>query len=373
MDRNDSAVTQSAAALRHDATLTRSQHMATGCLRVPDALRVRTMHRCSSTSALFAALLTLTIASRSHAFCVARSCDPDAVGGEDCELDPETGCSVDGVQLHRSGGCLRFAIRKGVSKVVPRLTDEDMEAAVADAFATWASVDCGDGPPAIDVQSLGIVDADDIFSCNVAPDANVDLWVLSDELTEGQVVTPNTGTVAGSTHPSFLLDSGEVYDADVELNTLWLLVQNDEVLLEHLRIVALHEAGHVLGMAHSQQSDALMFRSYSVLGDRTLTDDDVAGICALYPPHTTRCQADSVGQGALDLDSCNEAFRAQQGMSGDGGNLPPPGDSSAGSGCSFHHVSPGGTFPAGLFAVLLALYHWRQMHQFSKRISRPRV
>lgn len=331
------------------------------------------MHRCSPTSALFAALLTLAVAPRAHAFCAARSCDPDAVGGEDCELDPETGCSVDGVQLHRSGGCLRFAIGKGVSKVVPGLTDEDMEAAVADAFATWASVDCGDGPPAIDVQSLGIVNADDIFSCNVAPDANVDLWVLSDELTGGQVVTPNTGTVAGKTHPSFLLDSGEVYDADVELNTLWLLVQNGEVLLDHLRVLTLHEAGHALGMAHSQQSSALMFRSYSVLGDGTLTDDDVAGICALYPPRRTRCAAVSLEQTALDLDACNDAYREQQAVS-ENGDEPPPavGVSGGNSGCSLRHSSVGSAAPIGPCALLFALWRWRQTRQFAKRISDPR-
>jgi hypothetical protein len=171
-----------------------------------------------------------------------------------------------------------------------------------------------------------------------------------------------------------LLDSGEVYDADVELNTLWLLVQNGEVLLDHLRVLALHEAGHALGMAHSQQSSALMFRSYSVLGDGTLTDDDVAGICALYPPRRTSCAAVSLEQTALDLDACNDAYREQQAVSEDGGEPPPAvGVSSGNSGCSLRQPTTGSAAPAGLLLLLLALCQWRQTRQFAKRISEPRV
>ena len=48
-----------------------------------------------------------------------------------------------------------------------------------------------------------------------------------------------------------------------------------------LRQVAIHEIGHLLGLRHSQDEGAVMFRFYSP--DRiNLTDDDIAGIRELY-------------------------------------------------------------------------------------------
>ena len=48
-----------------------------------------------------------------------------------------------------------------------------------------------------------------------------------------------------------------------------------------LRQVAIHEIGHLLGLSHSQEVGAIMFRFYSP--DRIhLADDDIAGIRELY-------------------------------------------------------------------------------------------
>jgi hypothetical protein len=46
--------------------------------------------------------------------------------------------------------------------------------------------------------------------------------------------------------------------------------------------VALHEAGHALGLAHSSQPGAVMYPYYSLATG--LTADDIAGARALYPP-----------------------------------------------------------------------------------------
>jgi hypothetical protein len=46
--------------------------------------------------------------------------------------------------------------------------------------------------------------------------------------------------------------------------------------------VALHEAGHALGMAHSDDPDAVMYPYYKMATG--LTDDDIAGIQAIYGP-----------------------------------------------------------------------------------------
>lgn len=51
----------------------------------------------------------------------------------------------------------------------------------------------------------------------------------------------------------------------------------------------LHEAGHFLGLAHSETPDASMFASYTVGTSRAkLDDDDLRGVCAVYPSRDAR-------------------------------------------------------------------------------------
>jgi hypothetical protein len=53
-----------------------------------------------------------------------------------------------------------------------------------------------------------------------------------------------------------------------------------------LQSIVTHEAGHFLGMSHSADPLATMRRDYTAGSDsfRDLAPDDVAGICAIYPP-----------------------------------------------------------------------------------------
>jgi hypothetical protein len=53
-----------------------------------------------------------------------------------------------------------------------------------------------------------------------------------------------------------------------------------------LRNVATHEFGHFLGLAHSDVEDATMYCNAPLneLSKRTLAADDLAGLCAIYPP-----------------------------------------------------------------------------------------
>jgi hypothetical protein len=50
-----------------------------------------------------------------------------------------------------------------------------------------------------------------------------------------------------------------------------------------LQSVVTHEAGHFFGLAHSKQAGATMLSTYDPLM-RSLSADDVAGICTVYPP-----------------------------------------------------------------------------------------
>ena len=91
---------------------------------------------------------------------------------------------------------------------------------------------------------------------------------------------------------TFSVTSGEIYDADIEVNsnpTTNPLAAGDPVgdRYDFQSIIA-HETGHLLGLSHSQQAntDATMSARYK-RGDtfmRNRSQDDVCGVCAIYPP-----------------------------------------------------------------------------------------
>ncbi len=91
----------------------------------------------------------------------------------------------------------------------------------------------------------------------------------------------HTGAV---TRISYSAPSGEIIDGDILFNLdagLWSLDGEPGTL--DVFTVALHEVGHLLGMAHSGVSEARMYPTIAV-GDEAgdLHDDDIAGAGYLY-------------------------------------------------------------------------------------------
>ncbi|MEE2828896.1 MAG: matrixin family metalloprotease, partial [Myxococcota bacterium] len=86
-------------------------------------------------------------------------------------------------------------------------------------------------------------------------------------------------------------EGGTLVDADISFNAIdydWT-VDSDEVVVDY-RSIALHEVGHFVGLAHSNDPTAVMWIDYDE-GDlgRELAPDDRAGIAESYPCNNPPC------------------------------------------------------------------------------------
>lgn len=103
---------------------------------------------------------------------------------------------------------------------------------------------------------------------------------------------PGAIAITIATFDSF---TGEIYDADIEFNTLDEATNRDGFRFStaasvsdpgaaDLQTILTHEFGHFMGLSHSDNDRAVMWPEAG-LGEirRDLTADDAAGMCAIYP------------------------------------------------------------------------------------------
>jgi hypothetical protein len=161
----------------------------------------------------------------------------------------------------------------------------------------------------IDVRDLGPVACDQVRYNSDGPNQHAiifrdDTWPHNDA----------NNTLALTT-VTFNPDTGEIFDADMEINTATIKVTlHDPVPADGYDFASIvtHETGHFLGMAHSGDGHATMFAHYQQGSTvmRNLTSDDVDGICAIYPPGGTRSVSTQVApSGSVPEDSCDPTPR----------------------------------------------------------------
>jgi hypothetical protein len=234
-------------------------------------------------SALAAAATVSLLSLNAGAFCRTTTCD---VGGAaaDCTSDAN-GCATSGKPLFWASECGWYGVQKDGSPKL-HITYDMFHSIVVKAFGKWAAADCGSGAH----PSFSMTDTDVLYApaaCNKQEfnkdAANASIWMFRDNdwPYQGASSTIALTTLTVNTK------TGEILDADVEVNSFRTSIStSNTVVTADLESIVTHESGHFLGLAHSSDPQASMFKSYSpsTISIRTLAPDDVAGICEVYPP-----------------------------------------------------------------------------------------
>lgn len=283
---------------------------------------------------------TLVCPSQADAFCRTTTALPTGY------TPSSRTCYTQGLPLYWRGQCVGFSINREVTE---HISLADATKVIDASFQTWSNVTCPstNASVGISARDLGPVDCAEVRYNTDGPNQNVIVfrttWPYND---------PNN--TLGLTTVTFNAENGEIYDADMEINASGknLTVEDPVPATGYdLASVVTHEVGHFLGLAHATDPRATMYPSYKPGSTalRSLSADDIDGICTIYPNATQRSVATSVSaNGVIDATPCDATPRH--------GFTTACAESKAGSsGCALSPSGPGASNVAELVVAALAV------------------
>lgn len=216
--------------------------------------------------------------------------------------------------------CLPYFIQRGNDL----FSGETQKLLVAQSFNVWENNACTD----LDFVDLGYTNKGMGFDARSS--SNENLVTSIENEAEVPLYFPDPNMVA-ITITAFSTVSGEIFDADIAVNgsSFDFLDVTDENACHaesnppfDLRAILIHEMGHFIGFDHEADTESTMFFSAPTCETkkRTLTDDDILGLCTVYakaqPPATCappRVDYDNVAGASSFREQCDKRLSTSSG------------------------------------------------------------
>lgn len=283
-----------------------------------------------------------------HAFCRTTTTPIPA------SFSPTRGCFTDGFTLFWRGACVSYSVNSAASADIPLA---DARRVIDTAFKSWNDVSCGGTGVGITTSNVGDSACAQVKYNQYGPNQNVIIF------RDGNWPYDDPNNTLGLTTVTFNAENGEIFDADMEINASGKNLSISDTVPANgfdLLSVITHEAGHFLGLAHATDNKSTMFASYrpGTSALRTLSADDGAGECDIYPSATQRrVDASLSSTGLISADACDPTPRHGFGAESCAGNPAPEdsGGSSGGCAVAASRAGPTDVEHAGLGAVVVVL------------------
>ena len=257
-------------------------------------------------------------AAQSDAYCRSTTCSGD------CPRD-EDNCKTEGFPLYWPGLCVGFSIQR--EGTVNRAMEE-VQPAIQLSFVEWSERECAEGGTStLLFTELQMAACRRAEYNEGAPNVNVILF----QDTKWEYTGPDNNVA--KTTVTFDKDTGEILDADIEVNHAFnFFTVGDDVVEYDLQSVMTHEVGHFLGLDHTQDFDATMNASYTpgTTDLRTIEQDDIDGLCAIYPVTRSGLTCNPEPNGGFGSQcAAATADPEEEGCSSAPGLPPPPASAAA--------------------------------------------
>lgn len=238
---------------------------------------------------------TLSLAGQAGAYC--RTTTAAIPAGYD---PTKLGCITDGTPVAWPAMPVTYELNQAASVHVSFAEAAPIFDA---AFASWQQVSCSaedaSKHPSLSFETLAPTDAAyvscpaDAEACEEAEARGPHQILFRDDAWPYD----DTANTIALTTITFGLTTGHILSANMEINSHDFELSTADpppVGQVALPAIARHEAGHFIGLAHSQEHTAAMYAFYSP-GMESLTQDDIDGVCAVYPP-ASGCSCSTEGR-----------------------------------------------------------------------------
>lgn len=194
-------------------------------------------------------------------------------------------CPQGGQPLRWSRRCMSYAIdSRGASDIAVGRVKQVTQ----NSFNAWTTADCGSGKP-----DLTVAQQEEFSQCRTPQFNEIGGNVSSIIFVTDWAALPYDPTAFAITTVWHDPETGEIRDVDMEINEergLWGECPVPQGCLDgtiDLANIMTHEVGHFFGLGHSMESDLATMNAVSSPGEvrkASLAQDDVDGICTVYPP-----------------------------------------------------------------------------------------